>query len=125
MPLTPNAAGFRIGPVPVPCDLAVGQVAVALDRGQRVGATTLMLHQDCFPRAVLPDIEFSSSNAASLRAAMAAERARLTALQATAHASERDLAWFTGRLALVRARAAAATPAPEPRIPTAKPRDPA
>lgn len=49
-----------------------------------------------------PGVEFSTWNAASLRTALAAEQARLTALQDEARLSERYIAWLTGRLALCR-----------------------
>ena len=62
-----------------------------------------------------PGVTFSTWNAASL---LAAEQARLTALQDAARLAERDIAWLTSRLALVEARTAAAAAPPEPRDPT-------
>ena len=53
-------------------------------------------------------------NAAGLRAALAAEQARLTALQDAVRLAERAIAWLTGRLALVEARTAAPAPCLEP-----------
>ena len=82
-------------------------------------------HQNARARAVPPGVTFSTWNAASLRAALAAEQARLTALQDAVRLSERDIAWLTSRLALVEARTAAATTPPEPRNPAPKHRGPA
>ena len=82
-------------------------------------------HQNARARAVPPGVTFSTRNAASLRAALAAEQARLTALQDAARLSERDIAWLTSRLALVEARTAAAATPPEPRDPAPRLRGPA
>ena len=82
-------------------------------------------HQNARARALPPGVPFSTWNAASLRAALAAEQARLTALQDAVRLAERDIAWLTSRLALVEARTAAAESPPEPRDPAPKHRDPA
>ena len=76
-------------------------------------------------RAVSSGVTFSTWNAASLCAALAAEQARLTALQDAVRLSERDIAWLTSRLALVAARTATAATPPEPRNPAPRLRGPA